>query len=222
MSQRQIGRYDRVFGYSLAASPADTAIASSSCFKHTGGIAELAIEVGHTAHWRHKVSRTFEQGTQYACAMSGAAKIGQLKSQRQSIDRRPSIACQLAAALKSDRGNPTVVSKGNVKIFPSPPSRCLSSTRIPLSAKSMRRNCGRATPRSAHMLPTFPSIKPSGGYHDGCSVERIRIEISRPSASKSKAASSRELMFAQASFCASSVRYDAVSTRHPRAQPMKA
>lgn len=79
----------------------------------------------------------------------------------------------------------------------------------------MRRNCGRAIPRSAQMLPTFPSIKPSGGYHDGCGVERIRIEISRPSASKSKAASSRELMFAQASFWASSVRYDAVSTRHP-------
>ena len=80
----------------------------------------------------------------------------------------------------------------------------------------------QGNPRSAQMLPTFPSIKPSGGYHDGCGVERIRIEISRPSASKSKAASSRELMFAQASFCASSVRYDAVSTRHPRAQPMKA
>ncbi len=107
-----------------------------------------------------------------------------------------------------------VVSKGNVNVFPSPLSRCPSSTQIPLSAKSMRRNCDRVTPRLAQMLPTFPSITSSGGYHDGCGVDRIRIEISRPSASKSKCESSRELMFAHASFCASSARYDAVSTRH--------
>ena len=99
---------------------------------------------------------------------------------------------------------------GNAKIVLAGAWGSRSSTHTSFSPKVMRRNCDRLTPRSTQVLPILPRIKPSGGYQGGRSVGRTRMEMSRPSASKSKNASSRELILLLASFCAMSVRKCAV------------
>jgi hypothetical protein len=132
------------------------------------------------------------------------------------------LVCQLAAALKSDAGNGTVVSKGNrqYSFVTAIALSELHTNSVPCEVDAAQLRQGH--PAIAADVADFPEnqaewrvprrMRRRPDPHGD--VPAIGLEVQKQQGPASSCTHGP-------AFCASSVRCDAVSTRHPRAQPMK-